>query len=215
MDAVQGRFLERDLLGRVDGDENLYRLVANNPTNTTDPSGLKDEKCPAAKNGAKKEDPCEVLKGVISTLVTLDKSEDAINNIGNVSGVASFGLGKVVTEALKKGGKEAAKKAVIKAIVSIVKERVIDALKGKGQEIVLDQAKKFLLKEDLEHAFYAYAECMVKVHGVKSGQYGIGNISGRYTHWVTWDVDKNWLEYNKYGLRHVPGQVWGFIKGLF
>ncbi len=35
-----GRWLSEDPIGFEAGDSNLYRYVANNPTNHTDPSGL-------------------------------------------------------------------------------------------------------------------------------------------------------------------------------
>jgi len=39
-DASIGRFIEKDPIGFAGGDTNLYRYVANNPVNWTDPSGL-------------------------------------------------------------------------------------------------------------------------------------------------------------------------------
>jgi RHS repeat-associated protein len=38
--ATLGRFIERDPIGYVAGDNNWYRFVANGPTGSTDPSGL-------------------------------------------------------------------------------------------------------------------------------------------------------------------------------
>lgn len=39
-DATTGRWISQDPLGFSAGDSNLYRYVANSPTNGTDPSGL-------------------------------------------------------------------------------------------------------------------------------------------------------------------------------
>jgi RHS repeat-associated protein len=42
-DAAIGRFTSQDPKGFKAGDTNLYRYVANDPTNSTDPTGLQNE----------------------------------------------------------------------------------------------------------------------------------------------------------------------------
>ena len=42
-DPIVGRWLEEDPDGFEAGDANLYRYVGNDPTNATDPSGLKGQ----------------------------------------------------------------------------------------------------------------------------------------------------------------------------
>jgi hypothetical protein len=44
-DPTVGRWLEEDPIGFEGGDANLYRFVGNDPTNFTDPSGLKEYSC--------------------------------------------------------------------------------------------------------------------------------------------------------------------------
>jgi hypothetical protein len=43
---MDGRFVSKDPIGFAGGDENLYRMVHNNPINSKDPYGLYDPSLP-------------------------------------------------------------------------------------------------------------------------------------------------------------------------
>jgi RHS repeat-associated protein len=92
-DPKQGRFISQDPIGFAGGDENLYRYVGNDVTNSTDPSGLIDNRPPTTS-------PLPWwFKNIIKPLGTPDPT-DFLNPIGMVGKPIVKPLGSFVEKIL-------------------------------------------------------------------------------------------------------------------
>jgi RHS repeat-associated protein len=128
-----GRFISQDPIGFNAGDENLYRYVANSPTNATDPSGLIDHrKTPSGRPWwAEMFEP--------------DPS-DLINPLGMASKPVTKPLSKFVERVL---GRKASNK-LADAAAKAIEKRLADAAVNAAKETPLIVLQDARLKDALD-----------------------------------------------------------------